>query len=108
MTEILITSITSIVLTLVGSGSILGIYINKKIDKNAIETKEVGEINEKISELKTEWYDCLFEVERLSALKLRGRDINGDLDEAFEEYEKVHKELKNAYIKKSRMLKGSK
>lgn len=97
------TIIATLISSLLCSGGVTVVFLNHILNKKETATAELREVNEDISATKTEWYDLMFEVVKNLKFKASGRDINGDLDKAFDEYENTHKKLKNLYIKKSRV-----
>ena len=105
--------LSAVILSALGGGGLAGLFfyfirraIEKRLQKAEELNLQIAQINEEIAYSKTEWYDAVFELCTQLYRKINGKEVNGELGEAYKSLVCAHRKVRALYLKKSRMLKG--
>lgn len=101
LTEIIVTFIVAVF----GGSGLIAVFINHWIKNSDVKSSEIIKANERVAEEKTIYYSKSFNLLQTLSFISKGRDVNGDLDKCWNEFQDSNEKLQSAYVARSRLWK---
>lgn len=101
-------AIVTIVVAVIGSGSIVGLYLKHRLDKESERSQRLCDIDVEIDFAKIEEWDAILELFKEIVRCEHGKEPNGQLQAALDRFIAAVKILENLYDKKRILLQPKK